>query len=115
MFSYMSMAFDYEQRKVGRYERDDLFVSTCKVTDAQKPYETAIESPLYNNGKLIVVADYDTLEEAQAGHEHWVALMTLDPPKTLPSLNTSEIALLGAILFEDWPTEYSAEVDNDPL
>ena len=50
MFDYFSMAGNYDERKVGRWDSGDRLkmVSTCSVTDGRKPFETAIAHPAYN-------------------------------------------------------------------
>ena len=80
MFDYFDMAYNYEDRKVANYTSGDvtLFVDTARVTDSSKPYETAISHPKYNHNKWVIVELYDTKEEAQIGHDKWVALMTAE-------------------------------------
>ena len=76
MFNFFSMADNYEDRKVDRYEADGMIIDTASVTDGNQPYETGICHPEYNKGDWVIVEAYDTKEEAQAGHEKWVARMT---------------------------------------
>ena len=76
MFSFMDMAGNLEDRKVGRYKEGDVFVSTVSVTDGREPYETAVGHPLYNDSSLVIVECYSTKGEAQAGHDRWVKTMT---------------------------------------
>lgn len=64
MFEFLSMIGDYEDRKVARYKNGDVFVDTCRVTDSDQPYETAVIHPAYNNNHLIVVEMYNSKEEA---------------------------------------------------
>ena len=71
-----SMAGNYEQRKVDRFEKDGMTIDTCSVTDAPHPFETGIEHPEYKYGSWCIVEYYDTKEEAQEGHNRWVAKMT---------------------------------------
>ncbi len=95
MFEFISMMDNYEERKVARYEENGIIVDTCLVTDSDKPYETAIAHPNYNNGLFIIVADYDTKEEAAAGHTKWVKIMTLPTlPRTIKDVSTAGIAKL---------------------
>jgi len=82
LFGYLDMAYNHEERCVGTYDKDGVFVDTSLVTDAHKPYETGIEHPLYNDGVMIIVEYYDTKEDAAEGHERWVKLLT---SKELPS------------------------------
>lgn len=42
MFNFLSMADNYESRKVGRFELTVGFVSTAYVNDADQDYETAV-------------------------------------------------------------------------
>jgi hypothetical protein len=78
MFDFLSMAGNYESRKIGRLEAEWGLVSTAYVNDADKPYETAVRHRDYNDGKIVIVEAYDTREEAATGHERWVATMTSD-------------------------------------
>ena len=69
----------YEERVVARYDTDTLLVDTAAVGDANRPFETAIKSPEYNDDKWIVVEAYDTRHDAVAGHDRWVATMKTEP------------------------------------
>ena len=68
MFSFLGDMNNYEERKIDKYEQGDLFIST--------------QHPLYNDGQMVIVEHYDTVEEAQAGHKKWVGVMTAE---NLPS------------------------------
>ena len=63
MFGGMSI-LNYESRSLGRYEEDNLFVSTALVTDSDDPYETAIAHPFYNEGTIVIVETYDSKDDA---------------------------------------------------
>jgi len=103
LFDFLSMADNYEQRKVDRFEKGELTVDTCSVSDSDKPYETAIEHPRYNAGKWVIVELYDTREEAEVGHKKWVKKMTSKKlPTGLKDISTAEIAKLADILGTDW-------------
>ena len=77
MFDFLSMANNYEERKVNRYDKKGLFVDTCLITDQPEPYEyeTAISHKEYNEGELIVVELYKTKGESTIGHKKWVKIM----------------------------------------
>lgn len=101
MFSFYQMAGNYEDRKVGRDDFDWGFVSTAEVCDGVKPYETVVEHNRY--GKMVIVENYDTKEEAQQGHTKWVNTMTSDDlPKVLVDCNNSGVAQFGAALGLDF-------------
>lgn len=89
MFDFLDMMENHEERKVGTYNKDGLFVDTCLVTDSSKPYETAVEHPAYNNGDMIIVELYDTVEEAEKGHKKWVDKMLNNPPQQLVDVSTA--------------------------
>jgi hypothetical protein len=92
MFEFLGMAGNYEQRKVDRYDGDGLMVSTAAVNDSSKPYETAVKHVDYNDDKHVIVELYDTKEEAQKGHDKWVATMTADAlPNKLIDVSTSSV------------------------
>lgn len=63
LFDFM-MAAPYEQRKVARFEKDGFMVDTAAVNDSEHPFETAVEHPNYNDGKMVIVEEYDSKEEA---------------------------------------------------
>ena len=95
MFNFLSMEGTHDLRKVDTYEKENLFVDTCRVTDSDQPYETAVQHPKYNKNKLVIVEMYNTKEEAQKGHKKWVRKMTSKKlPKILKDVSTSGIAKL---------------------
>lgn len=98
LFGFVNDLYNYEDRKVARYEKGDLLVSTCHVSDGRQPFETAIQLPLYNNGSLIPVAAYDTIQEARAGHKLWVKTITA---QSLPDCITECFnSVVGTILHQ---------------
>jgi len=110
MFNFFYDIGNYEQRKIARYDGDGLMIDTARCSDGKQPYETAVESPLYNNGKMIIVEAYDTPEQAQQGHDRWVAIMTTKPPDKLVDCLNAEITAFGESLFgEDWQTEFPSD------
>ncbi len=96
MFNFMDMAGNYEDRKVDRHDGENFFISTARVTDGQKDYETAVAHPNYNDGKIVIVEMYDTKEEAQTGHDKWVGFMSSDslPLKLIDCSNSGVSQLL---------------------
>ncbi len=92
MFEFLDMANNYEQRKIDRYQKDDLMVSTAMVNDSDKPFETAIRHLAYNDDKIVIVQTYDSKEEAQEGHNLWVKVMTnKNLPELLTDVSTAKI------------------------
>ena len=83
MFDFIGMIGNYDERKIDNYDKDELYVDTCMVTDGVQPYETAVSTPQYNSGELVIVEAYDTEEQAQAGHNKWVETMLNNPPQKL--------------------------------
>ena len=103
LFDFFSMISNYEERKIDRFEKDELTVDTCSVTDSDKPYETAVEHPHYNNGKWVIVETYDTKEAAQRGHNKWVKKMTGKKlPASLKDVSSAEVAKLADVFSKDW-------------
>jgi len=95
LFDFLSMAANYEDRKIARYEKDDILVDTCAVNDSDQPYETGVVHPQYNNGECIIVELYDTKKEAKIGHKKWVKTMTAEKlPKVIKDVSSSEIQKL---------------------
>ena len=98
MFKFLDMIDQpYEDRMVGRLDDENLqlSVSTIKVTDSRKPYETAVASPSFRGGKWVIVGTYNSREEAQEGHDKWVKVMTAEIlPEKLIDVGESETALM---------------------
>lgn len=102
MFDFFAMAGNYEQRKVGRLDADWGFVSTCYVNDADKPYETAVEHPEYNDGNMVIVEAYDTRGDAEQGHARWVDTMTAETlPDVLRDNGRAGIAMMIDAIGDD--------------
>ncbi len=106
MFEFMDMIGNYEERKVDRFSKGNLIVDTCSVTDSDKPFETAVKHPKFNQEKWIVVELYDTKEEAQEGHNKWIKIMTAEKlPLELKDISSAKIAkLCDAVTEENWRT-----------
>lgn len=96
MFNFTDMLNNYEDRKVDMFEKDDLCIDTCLVTDGDLNYETAIAHKNYNGGELIIVEAYPDEESAQEGHNKWVKIMTADKlPEVLKDCLNSTISKLN--------------------
>ena len=97
MFGFMDMMDNYESRKVGNNKLpNDGFVSTARVTDSSKPYETAVKHKDYNDGQIIIVEMYDTIEEAKIGHKKWKTIMlNTNLPNQLMDVSTAKVALIA--------------------
>ena len=94
VFEFFSMTGNYEERKVARYTKDGVDISTAAVNDSSKPFETAIGHAQYNDGKWIIVELYDTKEEARKGHDKWIEIMTAKKlPAIIKDVGDCEIAL----------------------
>ncbi len=107
MFEFIQDMFNYEERKVARFEnKKGLIVDTAAVSDSAQPYETGIVHPAYNGGKWVIVELYDSKKAAQIGHKKWVKKMTARAlPKTLKDVSTAGIAtFLSAVGDDNWRT-----------
>lgn len=102
MFNFFMMAGNYEDRKIDRYEDGELTISTAEVYDSEAPYETAVKYPNYNGGKFVIVANYYSREDAEAGHQKWVEIMT--NPVLPESLRDVSMAGIAQLLdeFDNW-------------
>ena len=89
LFDFLQDFGNYEERAIDRFEGNELLVDTCRVSDSTQPFETAVAHPTYNKGKIVIVEQYDTVEDAQAGHDKWVDLMTNNPPTVLHDVSTA--------------------------
>lgn len=94
-----------ENRRVSRYDGEDLIISTVAIPDSEQPYETAISHCLYKYGKWIIVEMYNLIEESQIGHDKWVGIMAADElPDELRDVATSE-EILDAEALCDLPDD----------
>ena len=78
MLNFLKCIIDQEAREVARFSKKDLTIDTCEVIDGEKPFETAISHPDYNNGRWIIVEAYYHKDAAKIGHAAWVKIMTHD-------------------------------------
>jgi len=102
MFDFILDLDNYEERKIDRYEDGNTIISTAKVSDAVKPYETAVSHKSYNGNNWVIVEDYYDPAEAQQGHNRWVKTMTSDSlPEQLTDIMTSGAARLALALDPD--------------
>jgi hypothetical protein len=94
MFDFMRDTLNYDSRKVGRFDGGNgLFISTARVSDGRQPYETAVRHPDYNEGSLVIVEAYDSMEEAKQGHDRWTDAMTREPlPDVLQDCRNAAIS-----------------------
>lgn len=99
------MIGNYEERKVARYEKDGLFISTAMVTDGDDPYETAVAHPQYNDGIMVIVESYPTKAAAKRGHAKWLKRMTAKrlPKQLVDCRNSWASKLCGDLVFEREP------------
>lgn len=93
MFDFLLMADNYEDRAVDRFESEDMIIDTCFCNDGKLPYETAVQHKEYNDNKWIIVENYPDKEQAQKGHDKWVAIMTSkELPEFLQDCQNAEIS-----------------------
>ena len=76
LFAFVNDIGNYEDRKVARDDFKWGFISTARVSDGRKPFETAIKHPNYNKGSMVIVESYLTKQEALKGHAKWKTAMT---------------------------------------
>lgn len=97
MFGFLNAA-PLDERKVEQWFSDDgkRMISTVRVNDGEKPFETAFEHPEYNDGSMVIVEAYDTREEAMDGHGRWLKIMLEGPlPDELTDCCNAGTAQLG--------------------
>ena len=100
MFGFLQDMENYEERKVNKTDYDWGMISTAKVSDGRKPYETAVKHRDYNDEKMVIVDCYDTIEEAEKGHDKWIVTME-SPPEELKDIANSEIQeFIGEKVFK---------------
>lgn len=90
LFDFLNDLYNYEDRQIDIFEKDNLIVDTCRVSDGKQPYETCISHPDYHSGKFIIVEVYDDADDAKEGHDKWVNIMIQDmlPDKLIDCCNT---------------------------
>ena len=102
MFNFSRMVGNYAERAVARNEFDWGFISTCSVTDGDKPYETAVKHTAYHTTDMTIVESYDTKQEAKEGHDKWLKIMTSDKlPDTLVDCYNAGVAQLAKAIGSD--------------
>ena len=83
-FLYGIFVNDYENaEKVGRDEVNNYTIDTCYTNDCG--WETAV---WYMDYPMIIVARYETKEQAQQGHNTWVETCTANCPTHAYSVQT---------------------------
>jgi hypothetical protein len=95
LFDFLLDMDNYEDRVVARDEADGLVIDTAQVSDGRQPFETGVKDPHYNGGDWVIVAAYDTREEAERGHAEWVRRMTDSPPRVLQDCQNAEIGQMA--------------------
>lgn len=100
MLGFLDMVGNYEERKVEHTVVNDVIIDTARVTDCDKPYETGICSPHYNDDEWVIVEQYDDFESAKNGHEKWVQVFEKELPETVEDVSTCFIATLVRIISE---------------
>lgn len=102
MFDFLKDSGNYESRCVAKSEYPWGFISTARVSDGKQPFETAIKHKKYNDGSMVIVAAYDTKEEAQKGHLYWIKIMTAGvlPEKLIDIANSHIASFLGPTEFQ---------------
>ena len=68
IFDFMQDIDNYEERKVANFQKGDLVIDTCAVSDSINPYETGICHPDYNDGDWVIVETYEDPDAAMEGH-----------------------------------------------
>lgn len=103
MFSSLFGCMSAQPQKIARNEIPDLFgrqgliISTIgDMGDTEHSYETAVSHPEYNDGRWVIVQEYDTEEDARNGHEKWLKTMTADAlPNELRDVSTAGVAQMA--------------------
>jgi len=92
--------------RLERYEEYDdgdlmLVVSTIRAGDTDHEYETAVSGTNISPGRWVIVEEYDTIEQAGAGHLKWIETMTGDnSPKSLDDVSTCWLKKLESELMD---------------
>lgn len=80
IFGIISMADNYEERKVANTEEEVFTLDTAAVTDRSWKYETAVKHKRFNNNQWVILGGCDTKEKAIAMHDKWLALLRQELP-----------------------------------
>ena len=105
MFDFLMDMGNHDERKVARWpdSPEEWVVDTCRVSDSQCPFETAIKHEKYNGGEMVIIEEYDDKESAQVGHDKWVKIMSADElPESLVDVSTCGIAQLCDVFDSDF-------------
>lgn len=91
-----------QSRRLAEWDGPIGAISTIAPPDGMKPFETGIIHDDYNDGNIMIVAAYDTEQQAYDGHKAWWDLLRIDK---LPDIIQGVINdRLGTILG---PAEFS--------
>jgi len=104
MFNFINDMGNYEDRCVGRNDYPWGMVSTARVSDGKRPYETAVAHTDYcDEGLMVIEEAYDTKPDAVAGHARWVKKMTAKklPNKLVDCSNSGVQSMLDAFSDKD--------------
>jgi len=105
LFDFYEMRGTYEQRKVANYEGDGFVIDTAAVNDGDKPFETVIIHPAYDDSWIVLQA-YPTKAAARRGHDLWVKKFTTGAlPEEIVECPNAEVAQLRD-LVNGGPTVY---------
>ena len=85
LFGIFANNYD-KAEKVGRDEVNGYTIDTCYTID--QGWETAV---WYENYNMIIVARYETKEQAQQGHDAWVETCTTNCPTHAYSVQTERL------------------------
>ena len=87
IFNFIGMFGNHSSRLVYNYESDNFTIDTCLVTDSEYNYETAVKYDGFNDGRWMIVEQYNTESEAQNGHNRWVEYLTNNEPEYFEDIN----------------------------
>ena len=87
IFNFIGMFGNHSSRLVDNYESDNFTIDTCLVTDSEYNYETAVKYYGFNDGRWMIVEQYNTESEAQDGHNRWVEYLTNNEPEFFEDIN----------------------------
>lgn len=79
---------DESRKDVLNTQENGWTVDTCCAFDSGK-WETGIEGPT-TDGNFHIAEQYKDRDEAEKGHEKWVAFMRENPNREIPNINVWE-------------------------
>lgn len=83
----MTAHYDSEVRSVAKFSNGNILVSTYYGDNV---FQTCIKHPSYKKDEMILAQEYQTRDDAQAGHKYWIGCVLSNNMPPLIGMKTVE-------------------------